>query len=389
MANALIAPPSSSDDILRRRKLAMSLMGQAVQPPDIKPGDPPAKAFMPLIQALGAKLQEKQANQLEEQKNQGIQETLAKALSPVALEGPVQPGQPAPSRPKNVDELAQALSGSPYTREAGLNLQMQALLGRQKAEIEAQSRRQGVEDDIAKMIDPRVVAAKKDVMAAGRNAAPKGYRYNDNGELEPIPGGPKSQLPATALKLQNEELDALGTASNIRNDLQGIRSQLEAGELDLGLFSNLISQGRNIASKSTPESRKFATFRSTLERMRNDSLRLNKGVQTEGDAQRAWNELIANINDPEVVKERLVEIEQINNRAANIRQMNVDVIRNNYGLSPLDTSTYTSQPTPFKAGGGQSQTNETPKVPKKGDIEDGHVFMGGNPADPKSWKKVQ
>lgn len=151
-------------------------------------------------------------------------------------------------------------------------------------------------------------------------------------------------LPAAALKMQQSELDALSTASGIDGQLSRIQGQLDAGTLSFGPVSNLVNQARNAAGWSTDESRNQASFRSTLEKLRNDSLRLNAGVQTDGDAQRAWNELFTNLNDTDLVRQRLGEIRGINQRAAQIRRLNVDGIRANYGHEALDTSQY-EQPT--------------------------------------------
>lgn len=155
------------------------------------------------------------------------------------------------------------------------------------------------------------------------------------------------KLPTSALKMQQEEIDAIGTASTINADLGQFATMLDKGELKFGPVQNLESRGRNFLGMSTPESRNFASFRTNLERLRNESLRLNKGVQTDGDAQRAWNELFDNLNDPEVVKQRLGEIQRINDRGAALRQMNVDMIRSNYGLDPLDTSNIRNQSPAF------------------------------------------
>jgi hypothetical protein len=157
------------------------------------------------------------------------------------------------------------------------------------------------------------------------------------------------KLPTPALKLQQEELDAIGTASSINADLGGIANQIDSGNLDLSAASNAAGTVRNMIGISNENSRNLASFKSTLEKLRNDSLRLNKGVQTEGDAQRAWNELVANINDKGVVKQRLAEIQKINERAVNLRKMNVDSIRTNFGLEPMDTGGYEKQP-PQSAG---------------------------------------
>ena len=159
-------------------------------------------------------------------------------------------------------------------------------------------------------------------------------------------------MPASALKMQQEELDAIGTASSINADMSGVESLIKSGKLDLGLVSNATGAARNYLGVSNESSKNLASFKATLEKMRNDSLRLNKGVQTDGDAQRAWNELLTNINDPGVVKQRLGEIKKINDRALNIRKMNVDNIRRNYNAPELDTSGYESQKSAIGTGSG-------------------------------------
>ena len=160
------------------------------------------------------------------------------------------------------------------------------------------------------------------------------------------------KLPTSALKMQQEELDAIGTAGTINADIGAIGKQIESGALQLGPVTNLVARGKNLIGASDESSRNLATFQATLEKLRNDSLRLNKGVQTEGDAQRAWNELVSNINDPKVVKQRLGEIQKINERAANLRKMNVDVIRSNFGVEEMNTAPRMNQPAAVGGGGG-------------------------------------
>lgn len=150
-------------------------------------------------------------------------------------------------------------------------------------------------------------------------------------------------LPATALKMQQTSLDAINIASNTQADLGAIEKQIASGKLDFGPLSNLLNRGRNAAGMSSEESRNLSTFKSSLEKMRNDSLRLNAGVQTDGDAQRAWNELFENINDKGVVIQRLAEIKKLNARAVVQHKLNVDGIRSNYGHAPMDTSGYENQ----------------------------------------------
>lgn len=150
--------------------------------------------------------------------------------------------------------------------------------------------------------------------------------------------GTKKPLPVAALKLQQEAVDAIGIASGIRADLGAILRQIESGKLQLGPVTNFTGGALNRIGMSTENSRNLATFKATLEKLRNDSLRLNKGVQTDGDAQRAWNELMTNISDPGVVKQRLSEIDRLNERAVVLHQANIENVRSNYGIGPLDTS---------------------------------------------------
>jgi len=158
------------------------------------------------------------------------------------------------------------------------------------------------------------------------------------------PDGAMKPMPTAALKMQQAELDAIGVASGIQSDLGAIEQQIKGGKLDFGPIDNLIDRGRNMAGMSNEASRNKASFKSSLEKLRNDSLRLNAGVQTDGDAQRAWNELFENINDKGVVVQRLGEIKRLNERAVKQRKMNVDGIRANYGRDPADTSAYENQP---------------------------------------------
>ena len=166
------------------------------------------------------------------------------------------------------------------------------------------------------------------------------------------PPKPPKPLPAGAMKMQQESLDKIGIASSINADLDGIAKQIEGGKLSFGPVSNLLNTGRNMAGMSSEESRNFGTFKSTLERLRNESLRLNTGVQTDGDAQRAWNELFQNINDTGLVKQRLAEIQAINKRGADLQRLRVDSIRNEYGAEPLDASAYEKQPSAIAKPGG-------------------------------------
>ena len=218
--------------------------------------------------------------------------------------------------------------------ENRFNTQNQAQMERFRMEQEASERR-----------FQQQLAAQRELAQMRQSqgpSAPGGYMFTPEGTLAPIPGGPadpaapkpQKPLPPSALKLVREDQEALMMVENLNEQLSEYSNKIDSGELNLSTIGNVVSAARNYAGVSDEASRNFASFRATLEKMRNDSLRLNKGVQTEGDAQRAWNELIANINDEKLVAQRLSEIQRINERAANIRAANIDLVYSNFGLEP-------------------------------------------------------
>lgn len=189
----------------------------------------------------------------------------------------------------------------------------------------------------------------QDITVRGQNLTDaRGRESNDIARTKAGAAGPDGRpskpMPATALKMQNEALDVIGIASSIQADLGTIEQQLEKGKLDFGPVKNVANNLKNMAGMSDEQSRNFSTFKSSMEKLRNDSLRLNKGVQTDGDAQRAWNELFQNINDKGLVKQRLAEIKAINARAVDLRKREVEDIRNNYNQQQYDFSGQTNVP---------------------------------------------
>lgn len=161
--------------------------------------------------------------------------------------------------------------------------------------------------------DPAIIAAQEEAKKAATAAAAAG-----------------KPVPVAVLKMERDEREAVNTTEGISENLNKYLGLIESGKLDLGMVSNWLARGKNAAGMSDEQSRNFSSFMSDMEKLRNDSLRLNNGVQTDGDAQRAWNELIQNINDPDVVKQRLKEIDHINRRGAALKQQSLDVLYGQY-----------------------------------------------------------
>lgn len=170
------------------------------------------------------------------------------------------------------------------------------------------------------------------------NASNIGRGTSQSGSSTPY--RPAKPMPAAALKQENDLTEDLSIANNTQEDLDVLVKQIDSGGLKLGPVANKVSEVENYAGISSPTSRNYQSFKASMEKLRNDSLRLNKGVQTDGDAQRAWNELLANINDPQVVKQRLQEIKKINQRGAQLKEKQINNIRQNYGHEPVDAAKY-------------------------------------------------
>lgn len=230
-----------------------------------------------------------------------------------------------------------------------------------------------------------------------RGEVPAGFEQDPNnpGQLRPRVGGPmdpnylRAKQEATPKplspgfqKAEDEILTDLQSLNSINGQLATIGNQIKDGKLNLGLYNNAKSQVQNYFGKSDENSTNYASARATLEKIRNDSLRLNKGVQTEGDAQRAWNELVANINDPNVVTQRLKEIQALNNQAATFKRNLISQRRADNRLPALDVDRVLGI-TP------QQQTQQNISAPQVGEVRRGYRFKGGNPADQNAWEPAQ
>jgi hypothetical protein len=162
----------------------------------------------------------------------------------------------------------------------------------------------------------------------------------------------KKPMPTSAVKLQDEHIAAISTSKGLTADLGKWDKMITSGDLDLGYFSNPLNAAKTYTGvMSDEQSRNYSSFKTSLEKMRNESLRLNKGIQTEGDAQRIWNELISNISDEEFVSQRLKELQAVNQRAVELRKYQIDSIRNNFGKGPMDEA---PEPTAIPGTGGAS-----------------------------------
>lgn len=366
--------------IERRKQLADALSQQSVQPIQSSMPNVPISFTQGLAKLLEAYQARKEGESAEADRQkyfqeQGARQSADTALLAQALQG--KPAQPA-SIPDNmigsndatpaqtpVQALGQAI---PMMGPQMQPIALQAMQGEQTRQenrearmeerrlaIDAQTQQRAREESLRRELAGQADTTRRDLAAmqqGNRNPVavidPKTNRpilVSPDKAVGMQPYNPKQggQLSPTALREQNELLSEIGIAGNIRSDLNALDQQLMTGKLDFGPISNKLNAVRNYVGMSNEGSQNYNSAVTTLERLRNDSLRLNKGVQTEGDAQRAWNELMGSLNDPAVVSKRLKEIQSINERAARLKGMQIDTIRANYGLDPMDTTKFTGQ----------------------------------------------
>ena len=200
-------------------------------------------------------------------------------------------------------------------------------------------------------------------------------------------------LPQGVQTAEDADIKVIQGARGINGQLGQYAELIDKGELNLGPVNNVLSGVQNTAGYSSVGSQNYALFVADLERLRNESLRLNSGPQTDTDARNAWNELIVNINDPKVVKRQIARIQDLNNKAVGFKKQSIDIrrARNNadpfdFGALGIDGSAAPAPPAPAApAAPAQAAPPAVGKVVNRGGTN--WRFLGGDPRDPKRWRR--
>lgn len=156
-------------------------------------------------------------------------------------------------------------------------------------------------------------------------------------------GGAKP-LPVGALKELLSVEEALGGTQVLNDIISKNKQRLESGALKVGPLQSILGSARTTLGMSSDEDVALNEWNSDLTKIVNESLRLNKGVQTEGDAQRAANELM-NARDEKTIRSALGRLEGFNNRAIELQRRKEALVNSNYGRE----STLGDMPAPARA----------------------------------------
>ena len=137
-------------------------------------------------------------------------------------------------------------------------------------------------------------------------------------------------LPVGALRELLNVQDALGATQNVSAIIQKHAQRMQKGELNVYPEDSIGAKFRTTIGRTNANDVNVNEWRADMTRIVNESLRLNKGVQTEGDAQRAVQELMA-ANDQKTAARALQRLAELNQRAVKLQRQKAALIRRNYG----------------------------------------------------------
>lgn len=200
-------------------------------------------------------------------------------------------------------------------------------------------------------------SAARTRQATGIDAAEFGMKragqWNPGGKSATLGDGGGKPLPVGALKELLGVEEALGGTQVLGSIISKNRDRLDNGQLQIGPLQSLIGNARTALGMAGDGDVALNEWNSDLTKIVNESLRLNKGVQTEGDAQRAANELM-NARDARTVRAALGRLESFNNQAIQLQRRKEQLINSNYGRGSTlgDVPAPAARSAPAAATGG-------------------------------------
>lgn len=143
-----------------------------------------------------------------------------------------------------------------------------------------------------------------------------------------VPKVEAKPLPPALQKAEEEDYDLGTSAANLAKDANKYVGAIVRGEIPFGLKERAIGLGANVIGYSNPQIAARNDFERWKTEYINESLRQNKGVQTEGDAVRATNELKA-AESPQDAAKAILRLREVNARRVKLFQESIDRRRTN------------------------------------------------------------
>jgi hypothetical protein len=140
-------------------------------------------------------------------------------------------------------------------------------------------------------------------------------------------------LPSYLAKEEEADFSTASAATNIATDAYGYINRIKSGEIKFGIKDRASIRARQLLGSGDPDVVAREEYDKFVDNLINESLRLNKGTQTEGDAQREAKALRSS-ESKEAAASAMKRLIEINTRRAEGAATSVEKRRANAGFPP-------------------------------------------------------
>ena len=141
------------------------------------------------------------------------------------------------------------------------------------------------------------------------------------------------------IEAQTEELDNIASTNDLLGQTDGFLDMIEDGELEFG-FIDSVGDSLSLVTGigDTQEAMNSQSFDRYINRLRNELLRMARGVQTDADAERVIAELVTGVESKNTgaVKNALIELRDVQNKTIRRLRAKVQNRRKAKGLDNYD-----------------------------------------------------
>jgi hypothetical protein len=219
-------------------------------------------------------------------------------------------------------------------------------IGRIKARPEAPETMTPYQKEQIRLEEEKLAFQKtKAGQASERGKAPSGYRYDENSELEPIPGGPQDptrpmNMPATVRTQIVSEQDnsrQFAIASQRTNkfikDIQDGKLPLYKGAGVIYAAERAFGGDETYDEDTRPAYDRYYELERFVTEQVNMILSRAKGPQTDQDALRARQQILDNLDNKQVVTTALKTLDRLWNDEINLSESTIDDWYSQYNQS--------------------------------------------------------
>lgn len=238
--------------------------------------------------------------------------------------------------------------------------------------LDQEWKRRGYDLDVAKFgyqqrndAMNRSVTLRGQNLSQGQGKAPTGYRWKQDGSLEPIPGGPKDAGDKGEMRRQITMTNAQNVLDATNKALSIVESTPKRATGFAGpILSKIGGTEARALDKATDTIKANLGF-DALQQMRDSSPTGGALGQVAVQELAMLQSTVASLDNGLPAADLKANLEKVHKHYTN-------------WLNVME-----------QAGGGINQAPAQVQPPRPGTVKDGYLFRGGNPADPAAWSKVR